>query len=163
MRKDIRLDRFDLKILDYLQRDGRGSFQDIGEAVGLSLSACHKRVKALEQLGVINRYAAILSARELGFRTSAYVQVTLRDQASATLQAFEAAVLETPEIMECALMSGDSDYLLRILCVDVEDYERIHSEVLTALPGVERLKSSFTLRTVCRRTAIPVNAPLDGR
>ncbi|MEO1042016.1 MAG: Lrp/AsnC family transcriptional regulator [Pseudomonadota bacterium] len=159
MEKNYRLDEFDAKILAWLQSDGRSSYQEVGEAVGLSLSACHKRVKALEQAGVIDRYVAILSAWNLGYRTSAYVQVTLRDQARETLEAFETAVQETPEIMECALMSGDSDYLLRILCTSVEDYERIHSEVLTTLPGVERLKSSFALRTICRRTAVPIRQP----
>ena len=156
MGKKITLNALDEKILSILQRDARQSLQEIGDAVGLSVSACQKRIKALEKAGLIDRYAAILSARRLGLVTSAYVQVTLRDQARATLEAFESAVLRNQEIMECSLMSGDSDYLLRILCVDVEDYERIHTEVLTILPGVERLKSSFALRTVCRRTAIPM-------
>lgn len=150
------MDRFDIKILSYLQENGRASYQEVGNAVGLSLSACHKRVKALEEDGTIVRYAAIVKEDRIGFHTSTYVQVRLRDQQQATLSAFEAKVLEHPEIMDCVLMAGETDYLLRILCGGVEDYERIHHNILTTLPGVERVHSNFALRTVCRRTQVPV-------
>lgn len=150
------MDQFDVKILSHLQENGRASFQEIGEAVGLSLSACHKRVKTLEENGVIERYAAIVKEAHVGFRTSTYVQVRLRDQKQETLDAFEAQVVKHPEIMDCVLMAGDTDYLMRILCEGVEDYERIHHDILTALPGVERLNSNFALRTVCRRTQVPI-------
>lgn len=150
------MDKFDVKILSYLQSNGRASYQEVGEAVGLSLSACHKRVKILEQNGVIERYAAIVSEERVGFRTSTYVQVRLHDQKQETLDAFEAQVVLHPEIMDCVLMAGDTDYIMRILCKGVEDYERIHHDILTALPGVERVNSSFALRTVCRRTQVHV-------
>ncbi|MEM8937036.1 MAG: Lrp/AsnC family transcriptional regulator [Pseudomonadota bacterium] len=162
MEKYYPIDSFDVKILDQLQRDGRASYQDIGEKVGLSLSACHKRVKAMENAGLVQRYAAILDAPTLGRPTSAYVRVTLRDQTKETLANFEDAVQRHEEIMDCVLMSGDSDYLLRILCAGIEDYERIHDDILTTLPGVQRLQSSFALRTVCRRTAVPLNRLLES-
>ncbi len=150
------MDAFDSKILSYLQRHGRSSFQDMGEVVGLSLSACHKRVKALEEEGIIKRYAALVNEEALGFKTSAYVQVHLKDQKQETLDNFEAHILQQPEIMDCSLIAGNTDYLLRILCGGVEDYERIHRDILTKLPGVERLNSNFALRTICRRTEVPV-------
>lgn len=156
------MDNFDVKILSYLQNEGRASYQEVGDAVGLSLSACHKRVKALEQSGVIERYAAIVSEDQTGFRTSTYIQVRLHDQKQGTLDAFEAQVIQHPEIMDCVLMAGDWDYLVRILCRGVEDYERIHHDILTALPGVERVNSSFALRTICRRTAIPMSIIAQG-
>ena len=150
------MDAFDIKILSYLQSQGRASYQEVGDAVGLSLSASHKRVKALENDGTITGYCAPVKEEKVGFSVSTYVQVRLRDQQQATLEAFEAQVVRHPEIMDCVLMAGDIDYLLRILCKGVEDYERIHHHILTALPGVERLNSNFALRTVCRRTQVPI-------
>ena len=149
------MDKFDTEILSFLQLNGRASFQEVGEVAGLSLSACHKRVKALEKDGVIERYAAIVNEDRIGLRTSTYVQVRLKDQQQETLDAFEAQVVTHPEIMDCVLMAGDWDYLIRILCNGVQDYERIHHDILTALPGVERVNSNFALRTVCRRTEVP--------
>ena len=151
------MDKFDTEILSFLQLNGRASFQEVGEVAGLSLSACHKRVKALEKDGVIERYAAIVNEDRIGLRTSTYVQVRLKDQQQETLDAFEAQVVTHPEIMDCVLMAGDWDYLIRILCNGVQDYERIHHDILTALPGVERVNSNFALRTVCRRTEVPLD------
>ncbi|MEO0399801.1 MAG: Lrp/AsnC family transcriptional regulator [Pseudomonadota bacterium] len=146
----------DRRILDAVQKNGRAAYQEVGDAVGLSLSACHKRVKALEASGVIERYAAIVDERKAGFALNAFVSVTLRDQKTDTLATFETSVVARPEIMDCVLMSGDSDYLLRVICRDLDDYQRLHRDVLTALPGVERLKTAFAMRTVCRRTAVPM-------
>ena len=151
------MDKFDREILSHLQINGRASFQEVGDAVGLSLSACHKRVKALEKADVIERYAAIVNEEKVGLETSAYVQVRLKDQSQETLDAFEAQVVTHAEIMGCVLMAGDWDYLIRILCNGVQDYERIHHDILTALPGVERVNSSFALRTICRRTEVPLD------
>ena len=151
------MDKFETEILSFLQLNGRASFQEVGEVAGLSLSACHKRVKALEKDGVIERYAAIVNEDRIGLRTSTYVQVRLKDQQQETLDAFEAQVVTHPEIMDCVLMAGDWDYLIRILCNGVQDYERIHHDILTALPGVERVNSNFALRTVCRRTEVPLD------
>lgn len=150
------MDALDVKILSFLQKDGRASYQEIGNAVGLSFSACHKRVKTLRERGVIEGYAAVLNEEAVGYPVSTYAWVTLKDQSRASLDAFEAAVKDYPEIMECVLMSGDSDYLLRVLCSGIKDYDRIHREVLTSLPGVDHVRSSFALRTIFRRNAVPV-------
>lgn len=150
------MDNIDVKILSLLQKDGLASYQEIGDAVGLSFSACHKRVKALRAQGVIERYAAILNEEKVGYPISAYVRVTLKDQSKSSLEAFERAVSKNPEITECVLMSGDSDYFLRILCGGIKDYDRFHREFLTSLPGVDSVRSSFALRTVFRRNAVPI-------
>ncbi|ACT60197.1 Lrp/AsnC family transcriptional regulator [Hirschia baltica] len=154
------MDSFDVKILACLQEDSRASFQEIGARVGLSMSACHKRSRALEERGVIQRYVAILSEEKVGLPTSVFVSVELKDQAEATLHDFEKAVIKSDQVLECNLMSGDSDYLLRVLCNGVEGYEAFHRSFLTKLPGVKRLQSRFGLRTVCRRNQIPVSAGL---
>lgn len=150
------MDKHDVKILSILQANGLASYQEIGEAVGLSFSACHRRVKALRAAGIIERYAAILNEEKAGYPISAYVRVTLKDQSKVTLDAFEKAVAKNPEITECVLMSGDSDYFLRILCGGIKDFDKFHREVLTSLPGVDNVRSSFGLRTVFRRSAVPV-------
>ena len=152
------MDKFDVKILSLLQENGLASYQEIGDAVGLSFSACHKRVKALRAKGVIERYAAILDEEKVGYPISAYVRVTLKDQSKESLDAFESAISRHPEITECMLMSGDSDYFLRILCGGIKDYDRFHREFLTSLPAVDSVKTSFALRTVFRRNAVPIRA-----
>jgi DNA-binding Lrp family transcriptional regulator len=152
----VRLDSVDVSILTELQDHGRLTNAELAERVGLSASACHRRVKALEQAGVIDRYVAILSEKALGRGITVYVQVTLDNQKRETLVAFEEAVETVPEVMECYLMSGDADYLIRVLVRDANDYERVHREVLSGLPGVARLVSSFTIRRVFSRTAMAV-------
>ena len=150
------MDKFDVKILSILQENGLASYQEIGDAVGLSFSACHKRVKALKAKGIIERYAAILNEEKVGYPISAYVRVTLKDQSEESLEAFEQAISHHPEITECVLMSGDSDYFLRILCGGIKDYDRFHREFLTSLTGIDSVKTSFALRTVFRRNAVPI-------
>ena len=152
----MRLDSVDIAILNQLQLDGRLTNAELAERAGLSPSACHRRVKALEASGVIDRYVAILSSEALGRGITVYVQVTLDNQKRDTLQGFEDAVEDVPEVMECYLMSGEADYLVRVLVRDANDYERVHREVLSALPGVARLHSSFTIRQVFSRTEVPV-------
>ncbi len=150
------LDRFDTAILEILQHDGQCSFAELSERVGLSPSACHKRVKALWRSGVITQQVALVDERRAGLETSVFVQATLKNQHQTTLTAFEKAVAMHREIMECYLMAGLSDYLLRILCRDGADYERIHTEILTQLPGVDRVITNFAIRNVLRRTAVPI-------
>jgi len=152
----LRLDSVDISILNRLQEQGRLTNAELAERVGLSASACHRRVQALEGAGIIDRYVAILSELALGRGITVYVQVTLDNQKRDTLVAFEEAVEHVPEVMECYLMSGDADYLVRVLVRDANDYERVHREVLSSLPGVTRLVSSFTIRRVFSRTAMPV-------
>lgn len=148
-----RLDAFDQKILFELERDGMMTAATLAERVGLSPSACHRRVKALEALGVIEGYAAILSETALGRSATVFVAVTLENQKQETMAAFERAVAKCREVQDCHLMTGESDYLLRIVIADDDRYERVHQDTLSRLPGVRRLVSNFTIRTVFRRAA----------
>jgi Lrp/AsnC family transcriptional regulator, leucine-responsive regulatory protein len=147
------LDEFDQKILIELERDGVLTAAALSDRVGLSPSACHRRVKALEAAGVIERYAAILSEKALGRSATVFVAVTLEDQRRETMAKFERAVAQCRDVQDCHLMTGESDYLLRIVIADDDRYERIHQETLSRLPGVRRLVSNFTIRTVFRRAA----------
>lgn len=149
----VPLDAFDHKILLALERDGALTSAALAEQVGLSASACHRRVKALEAAGVIEGYAAILSEVALGRGATVFVAVTLENQRRETMAAFERAVAQCREVQDCHLMTGESDYLLRIVIGADDRYERIHQETLSRLPGVRRLVSNFTIRTVFRRAA----------
>ncbi|GIK48405.1 MAG: Lrp/AsnC family transcriptional regulator [Hyphomonadaceae bacterium] len=149
----VQLDAFDHKILIELERDGALTAAALAERVGLSPSACHRRVKAMEAAAVIEGYAAILSEKALGRSATVFVAVTLEDQRRETMAKFERAVALCREVQDCHLMTGESDYLLRIVIADNDRYERIHQETLSKLPGVRRLVSNFTIRTVFRRAA----------
>lgn len=155
MRK-IELDTLDRRILEMIQSDGRISNADLAEKVGLSPSACHRRLRRLEEEGVVEGYAALLNPGAVGRGSSVFVSITLDRQQEQDLARFEAQVRQCPEVMECYLMAGDADYLLRVVVADGADYERLHTQVLTRLPGVARVRSSFTLRTVAKRTALPM-------
>lgn len=152
----VELDATDRKMLRLLQADGRMTNAALAQAVNLSESACLRRLRALEAAGVISRYAAVISERAAGLPISVFVTVTLSSQSEAALTAFEAAVAAVPEVMECYLMTGGSDYLLRLVVRDVDDLERLHAKVLTRLPDVDRVSSSLALRTVVKRGALPV-------
>jgi len=152
---NLTLDAIDRAILSALQGDGRLSNVQLAESVGLSESACLRRVRLLEQSGIIDRYVMLVNPALLGKAGSVFVRVTLEGQQKEKLGAFEAAVEAVPEVMECYLMSGDFDYLLRVIARDNSDYMRIHDR-LTALPGVLRVQSSFALRTVRATTEIPL-------
>ena len=142
------LDTLDKRILALLSRDCRMSIAEIGQRVGLSTSACHRRIKLMEESGVIAGYSARLDPKALGRGMEAFVEVSLAEQSVAVLTAFEAAIEKTPEILECHLMSGRADYLLRLAVADPADYERIHRQTLSSLPGVSRIYSSFSLKTI---------------
>jgi DNA-binding Lrp family transcriptional regulator len=152
----VELDVLDRRILRLLQADGRMTNADLARQVALSESACLRRLKALEASGVIARYAAVIAERAVGLPISVFVTVTLASQAEAALTAFEQAVAAVPEVMECYLMTGGSDYLLRLVVRDVDDLERLHAKALTRLPGVNRVSSSVAMRTVVKRAALPV-------
>ncbi len=152
----VELDALDRRILRLLQADGRMTNADLARQVALSESACLRRLKALEASGVIARYAAVIAERAVGLPISVFVTVTLASQAEAALTAFEQAVAAVPEVMECYLMTGGSDYLLRLVVRDVDDLERLHAKALTRLPGVNRVSSSVAMRTVVKRAALPV-------
>lgn len=152
----VTLDDIDRKMLRALQADGRMTNADLARAVNLSESACLRRLRALEAAGVISRYTAVLNERAVGLPISVFVTVTLSSQAEAALTAFETAAATVPEVVECYLMTGSSDYLLRLVVRDVDDLERIHARELTRLPGVTRVSSSVAMRTVVKRAALPV-------
>ncbi|MFM2042623.1 MAG: leucine-responsive regulatory protein [Pseudomonadota bacterium] len=152
----IDFDAVDRKILSHIQADGRISVADLAEKVGLSASACHRRLKRLEEEGVVEGYTALLNPAALGRGMSVFVSITLDRQQEQDLTRFEEEVRRCPEVMECYLMAGDSDYLLRVVVADGTDYERLHTQVLTRLPGVARVRSSFTLRAVAKRTDLPL-------
>jgi Lrp/AsnC family transcriptional regulator, leucine-responsive regulatory protein len=152
----MKLDRVDKSILTELQRDGRLSNRELAERANLSESACLRRVRGLEEAGVIDRYAALVNQAKVGLPGNVFVSITLNRQEQADLAAFEDAVRRVPEVMECYLMTGQQDYLLRVAVSDTADFERLHSQHLTRLPGVARVQSSFALRTVRKTSELPI-------
>jgi DNA-binding Lrp family transcriptional regulator len=141
------LDQIDRNIVRQLRQDGRISNIRLAALVGLSPSACLRRVKLLEEAGVVRGYTAVISGSDDDGMV-AIVQITLERQTEEHLDRFEAAVLRHPEIRQCLLMTGEADYLLRVEAADAAAYERIHREVLARLPGVARIHSAFAIRTV---------------
>ena len=152
----MKLDRSDHTILSVLQSDGRISNVDLADRAKLSESACLRRVRALEASGLIKGYVAQVDQAKAGLPVNVFVNITLVHQDLTELKAFEEAIQEIPEVMECYLMSGEHDYVLRIVVADVNDYERIHQKYLTRLPGVARVNSSFALRTVRKTNQLPI-------
>ena len=150
------LDAVDRAILGLLQEDGRIANVDLAEAVHLSPSACLRRVRRLEESGRIDRYVALVDPAAVGLGSDVFVEITLTGQDEATLEGFEVAVSERPEIMSCHLMAGQFDYLVHVVVRDVADYEVLHRTHLAQLPGVARMVSSFALRPICDRTAYPL-------
>lgn len=150
------LDDMDRRILRVLQTKGRISNAELADVVHLSPSACHRRVQRLEADGYIRDYVALLNARKLGMPTTVFVEITLNGQADEILDAFEKAVSRVPDVLECHLMAGSADYILKVVAEDTEDFARIHRQYLTRLPGVAQMQSSFALRTVFKTTALPV-------
>ncbi|WP_136685104.1 Lrp/AsnC family transcriptional regulator [Falsirhodobacter xinxiangensis] len=152
----MQLDATDRRILTVLQKEGRISNATLSERVNLSPSACHRRVQRLEEEGFIAGYVALLDARKMARPTVVFVEITLSGQADEVLAAFESAVQKIPDVLECHLMAGTADYLLKVVAQDTEDFARIHRQHLARLPGVQQMHSSFALKTVFRTTAIPV-------
>jgi Lrp/AsnC family leucine-responsive transcriptional regulator len=150
------LDATDRRILRELQADSSVSVADLASRVNLSASACHRRIKLMEERGLIAGYGARLSRKKLGLSIEFFVEISLVAQSEQTLEAFEQAVRRVPEILECHLVGGQYDYLLRIAAEDAADYERIHRQAITRLPGVARIQSSLALRTVKPWTGLPV-------
>ncbi len=150
------LDRFDRAILTALQKDGRISNVQLASSVSLSESACLRRVRALEESGLIDRYVALLSQPKVGLPGNVFVHIGLQREKDTELAAFESAVRNIPEVMECYLMTGEFDYLLRVAFADMADFERLHKDFLTRLPGVSRVSSSVAIRTVQKKTELPL-------
>ena len=152
----IELDKTDRKILALLQKNGRMTNNELSQRINLSPSSSLRRVQRLEESRVISGYVALVLQEAVGRPTSIFVEVTLKSQSEESLKAFERAVPNCPDIMECYLMSGDADYLIRVVAADAQDYERIHNQHLTRLPNVARIRSSFALRAICKKTALDV-------
>ncbi|MBH0114774.1 Lrp/AsnC family transcriptional regulator [Novosphingobium sp. YJ-S2-02] len=144
------MDRTDRALLAALQADSSRSVAELSERVHLSPSACHRRIKALEEQGVIAGYVARLDARKIGLPAEVMVEITLNSQSSEAMERFERAVCDFDDILECNLMSGGADYQLRVAAAGLDHYERIHRDCLSRLPGVSSMKTSFSLRRVKR-------------
>lgn len=150
------LDKTDKIILSELQKNAQRPVADLASRAGLSASACHRRVKLLEEAGVIVSYTANLNRASLGLTNEFFVEVSLSAQTEQAFEKFEKAVQRVPEILECHLMSGQFDYLLRVVATDAADYERIHRSRISSLPFVQRIQSSLALRTVKGWSGYPV-------
>jgi DNA-binding Lrp family transcriptional regulator len=157
------LDAIDRRILAELQQNARIANADLAREVGLSPSPCLRRVRDLEEAGVIRSYVALLEPAAVGLPISVFVQVTLERQIEKALETFEQAILQRPEVMECYLMTGDADYLLRVVVADLTAYERFLKDHLTRVQGVASIKSSFALKQVKYRTALPLEPSTAGR
>ena len=154
----VELDGTDRKMLRLLQQDGRMTNADLARQVALSESACLRRLRALEAAGVVDHYAAVISERAVGLPISVFVTVTLSSQSEAALSAFEQAVAAAPEVMECYLMTGDADYQLRVIVSSLTAFEEFLRHKLTRIEGVGQVTTSFALRPIIYKTAIPVGA-----
>ena len=153
-----RLDRIDREILHHLQSNARLTNLELAERVNLSASPCLRRVKLLEERGIIRRYATLLDPRQVGLPISVFVSVSLRSQDRQALIEFEQSVQDCPEVMECYLMTGTSDYLLRVVVPDLDAYETFLSAKLTNIASVANIQSSFSLKQVVYRTELPIPA-----
>ena len=150
------LDKIDYRILHFLQNDAHMTNAELAEKVGLSPSPCLRRVKALEQSGIIQRYVAIVDATEVGLPISAFVSISLHNQDREALEVFQSRVETYPEVMECYLMTGSSDFLLRVVVPDLQDYERF-ADKLTRIPGISNIQTSFALKPVIYKTELPIH------
>ncbi len=150
------LDQIDLKILRVVQKLGRISNSDLADKVSLSTSACHRRLQRLEKNKVIDSFVALVDARKVKLQSTVFVEIKLIRQVDEFLEEFEKAVVLVPEVLECHLMAGSADYLLKVVARDSEDFERIHRKYLAKLPNVSNMVSSFALRKVYKSTALPI-------
>jgi Lrp/AsnC family transcriptional regulator, leucine-responsive regulatory protein len=155
-RNVTQLDATDRAILDQLQHDGKLSNVELAQRVHLSPSACLRRVKQLEDDGVIAQYVALLNPKAVGQHGTSFTIINLETMSNNLLEAFERAVREEPQILDCYYVAGANDYLIRFCYRDAEDLERFHTEVLMRLPGVERSNSMLVLRNVKKSTAFPI-------
>jgi len=150
------LDEIDLRILHHMQEDARLSNVELADRVGLSPSPCLRRVRRLEEEGVISGYMTFVDQTKVGLPVSVFVSVALKEQSEMALEEFERAIDALPEVMECYLMTGTSDYLLRVVTKDLSDYERFLKHNLTCIPAIASIQSSFALKQVTYRTALPL-------
>ncbi|MGU7785182.1 Lrp/AsnC family transcriptional regulator [Burkholderia sp. PU8-34] len=153
-----RLDRIDIGILNQLQQNARITNAELARAVNLTATPCFNRVRALEKLGLVRQQVTLLDPEPLGLRINVFIQVSLEKQVEDALRRFEEAISQRPEVMECYLMSGDADYLLRVVMPDMRTLERFIIDRLTTIPGVSNIRSSFALKQVRYKTALPLPA-----
>lgn len=157
MANKLQLDRYDRQILDLLQQDGRISNQDLAERVALSPSSCLRRVRALEESGLITGYRALLDAKKLGLTLMALIHISMDRHTPERFDHFEAEVASIPEVLECLLITGqDADYQLKVVVADMDAYQELLLQRITRIPGVTGVHSSFVLRRVLDHTALPV-------
>src|SRR3954471_20144107 len=156
------LDTIDRKILAHLQTDGRMTMQELADKVGLSVSPCHRRVKLLEERGVISRYIATVDQKALGLHVSVFISIKLARQKEEDLNRFARAISKWDEVLECYLMTGNRDYLLRVVAADLASYEAFLKNKLTRMDGIASIESSFALSQVKYSIALPVAASLDA-
>ena len=154
----MKLDSIDYRIIEELQHDGGLSNVELARRVHLSPSPCLARVKSLEAAGVIRRYVALVDPQSLGLGLNVFINISLKEQSKEALARFEQRIAEHDEVMECYLMTGDSDYLIRVAVTDIAALERFILEQLTPIPGIEKIRSSFTLKQVRYKTALPTPA-----
>jgi len=154
----MKFDAIDIRILRELQQDGSLSNVELARRVHLSPSPCLARVKALETAGVIGRYVALANPKALGLDLNVFINISLKEQSKQALAAFEERIAEHEEVMECYLMTGDSDYLIRVAVADIAALERFILDQLTPIPGIEKIRTSFTLKQVRYKTALPLPA-----
>lgn len=148
-------DAIDRKILRELVRDARLSQVTLASRVGLSPTACARRVQQLEKAGILRGYCAQIDARALGYLMNVLINITLDRQSEDALAAFEKEISKCPDVVSCHLLSGNNDYLVQVQARDMEDYERIHKQHLSRMPGVARLHSTFVMRSVVKRAISP--------
>lgn len=153
---DFKLDEIDYSLLRHIQEHARISNVELADRIGLSPAPCLRRVQTLERAGVIRKYVALLNPHAVGRDVTVFVQISLDLQVGGRLDTFEQQIMQRPEVLECYLMTGDSDYLLRVVVPDVAAYERFLKEALTRIDGVVGIKSSFALREVKYSTALPL-------
>ncbi|MEO1969415.1 MAG: Lrp/AsnC family transcriptional regulator [Sphingomonadaceae bacterium] len=150
------MDRADIHLLEALQRDSTQSIAELAESAALSTSACHRRIRALEQSGIISGYGARLDPKRLGLSLVVFVEITLTSQSHEAMDRFEKAVRDFDDILDCNLMSGNADYLLRVAAADLEQFDTIHRECLARLPGVSSMRSSFSIRNIKQWRGYPI-------
>lgn len=159
----IFLDAIDHRLLTALQADSSRSIAELAELTGTSTSGCHRRIKSLEAAGIIVGYSAVLDPQRLGLKLQAFVEITLSSQSCEAMDLFEESVDKLDDILECHLMSGNADYLLRIAAQDLDHFDRIHRECLSRLPGVSAMQTSFSIRAIKRWRGYPAGAPAQPR
>jgi Lrp/AsnC family leucine-responsive transcriptional regulator len=153
----VQLDRYDWQILQVLQREGRISNQDLADRIGLSPSPCLRRVRTLEESGLITGYRALLDARKLGLSLMALIHISMDQHTPERFSTFDARIAEIPELLECLLITGqDADYQLKVVVRDMDAYQELLLDRITRIPGVTGVHSSFVLRQVVDKTALPL-------